>query len=66
MNTPTVPRVIPIEINQRVWIKEADVHGIVTGIMLESDCITYRVAYWVDSARRHEWLYAAELGVERA
>lgn len=59
-------RVVPIELNSRVWIKGAEVNGFVSGILLQQDGVQYQVVYWLAESRRMEWMYAMELSVERA
>lgn len=53
-----------IEIGSRVRIKDADCTGVVTGIMLEQEGTSYRIAYWADGARRHEWVYGFEIALD--
>jgi hypothetical protein len=60
MNTQTV-KLVTVELGQRVRIKDADLRGLVTGILLDSDGVQYRVVYWVDGVRRAEWLYPSEI-----
>lgn len=61
MNTKI--KLATIELHQRVKIKDADLTGLVTGILLDSEGTSYRVVYWVDGVRRCEWLYPAEIEV---
>lgn len=49
------------ELGQRVGIRDTDLYGIVTGILLDNDGLQYRVAYWLDGIRRVEWVFPGEL-----
>ena len=51
-----------LAIGSRVYIKGAESEGIVTGIMMEQDGMSYRVVYWADGVRRLDWVYGFELG----
>lgn len=57
----TITKQFNYELQQRVRIKAPDLHGIITGILLDSDGIQYRVVYWCDGVRRGEWLYPMEI-----
>jgi hypothetical protein len=38
-----------------------DIPGLVTGILIDSDGLQYKVAWWAGSERKSEWLTAAEV-----
>lgn len=48
-------------LKQKVLIIDADVYGRIDSILYSVDGIQYRVAYWVDSIRRLEWVYPHEI-----
>ena len=58
----SVAEKIEVLIGSRVYIKGAESEGIVTGIMMEQDGMSYRVVYWADGVRRLDWVYGFELG----
>jgi len=43
-----------------------DIPGLVTGILVDSDGLQYKVAWWAGSDRKSEWLTAAEVRCESA
>ena len=44
----------------------SDIPGLVTGILVDSDGLQYKVAWWAGSERKSEWLTAAEVRCESA
>lgn len=51
-------------IGARVRLKEIDRPATVTGLLLDEHEKQYRVVYWNNGARKHEWVFDFEL--ERA
>lgn len=41
--------------------EDAVVIGVITAVMRDADGISYRVVWWHDGYRRHEWLYPHEI-----
>jgi hypothetical protein len=48
-------------IGQRVTLSEPGIKAIVTQILFNADGVQYQVAYWDDSVRRTEWVFASEI-----
>ncbi len=53
-----------IELGARVKIRAVDLYGYVSGVLLDTEGLQYRVIYWTDGVRKHEWFYMFELTVE--
>lgn len=51
----------PINLGDRVLIKEVQRPGKVDIVQVDSVGTTYRVAYWDNGDRKVAWLYAEEL-----
>lgn len=50
------------EVGQYVTIRGLEhTRGFISGILLDTDGIQYRVVYWADSVRRVEWVYPCEI-----
>lgn len=51
------------ELWQQVEVKVCDgyARGTITGILLDSEGVQYRVVYWLDDTRRHEWMFSFEI-----
>lgn len=48
-------------IGQRVVLAEPGIKAIITQILFNADGVQYQVAYWDDSVRRVEWVFASEI-----
>lgn len=48
-------------IGQRVELVECGMRAIVQQVLFSADGIQYQVAYWLDSIRRVEWVFASEI-----
>ncbi len=42
-------------------VLDAEIKGMITGILYTDAGIEYRVALWIDDARKQEWFSACEL-----
>jgi len=49
------------EPGDRVWIKEIEAAGWVTAVYIQKALIHYKVAYFANSERHEEYLFAEEI-----
>ena len=52
---------LQFSLKQRVRVKDINRTGVVTGITIDGEGLTYRVVYWDNSQRRSEWLFDFEI-----
>lgn len=49
------------DLGQKVNIKEINRPGIVIGLLVDLQSISYKISYWDNSQRKIEWLYDFDL-----
>lgn len=47
----------------RTKVKIKDIEGVITGISIRDEQVSYEVTYWVGSERKQEWLAEYEFKV---